>query len=53
MKTIKHFIRQFVKMLDDKPKNKPGTIASFICEGGMIGKLPLKISKTVYPCSDK
>lgn len=26
-----------------------GVINSFICEGGMIGKQPLKIAKTIYP----
>lgn len=26
-----------------------GIIGSFICEGGMIDKQPLKIAKTIYP----
>ena len=30
-------------------EKKHGVIASFICEGGMIGKQPLRIAKTIYP----
>lgn len=26
-----------------------GIVSSFICEGGMIGKQPLRIAKTIYP----
>ena len=26
-----------------------GVVLSFICEGGMIGKQPLRIAKTIYP----
>jgi hypothetical protein len=30
-------------------KKESATIQSFICEGGMIGKQPLRIAKTIYP----
>jgi hypothetical protein len=30
-------------------KKESATIMSFICEGGMVGKQPLKIATTIYP----
>ena len=45
------FINWLYAKLEDKQLVKNGTIASFLCEGGMVGKSELRISHTIYPCS--
>lgn len=38
-----------MQLINPFQKKESATIMSFICEGGMIGKQPLKIAKTIYP----
>lgn len=38
-----------MQLINPFQKKESATILSFICEGGMVGKQPLKISKTIYP----
>jgi hypothetical protein len=52
MKKAILFLNWFYRQFEDKQPIKSGTIASFLCEGGMVGKSELKISHTVYPCSN-
>ena len=38
-----------MQLMNPFQKKESATIMSFICEGGMIGKQPLRIAKTIYP----